>query len=228
MKVENASWLTEIIDNAEDIIILFVTSELCEALPENHVSFNELESIIRKRFPDRKIVCKQQCYTEDTMPFPHPGERVYFFHPKNYTVLASLETTYALLNLIAFVYHSESIWKNVYINELLARDGITKDEDLREYKFKTPNFSSPVVARELEYPSFSKMVSGVLKSSKNVVVEAIKNRKVFATDKEVSKRFDICLACPNYSKEKDKCSECGCSMSTKVKFKASECPVSKW
>lgn len=228
MIIKNLPWLTKTINNAEDIIILFVGSELCEATPDKHIVFNEIEKIVAEKFSDRKIICKYHCYTEDTMPFPHPSDRVYFFHPKSKTVLASLDPNYALLNLMAFVYHAESIWKNVFINELLSRDGITKDEDLQAYKLKTPNQSVPLVSKELEYPSIPRMISSAIKTSKNVIVEAIKNRQVFATDRVAAKRFDICLSCPKYSEKNDKCVECGCSMSTKVKFKASECPINNW
>lgn len=41
-------------------------------------------------------------------------------------------------------------------------------------------------------------------------------------------RLETCKGCPDYRPEKYTCSQCGCLMPLKVKFKYSKCPVGRW
>lgn len=46
---------------------------------------------------------------------------------------------------------------------------------------------------------------------------------------EVQKeRMDTCLDCEYYVPQQDRCSQCGCYLSRKTKWKTSTCPIGKW
>jgi len=47
-------------------------------------------------------------------------------------------------------------------------------------------------------------------------------------DAEQSKRFDICMACPELIQATKQCKQCGCFMKMKVKLKRAQCPLGKW
>lgn len=49
-----------------------------------------------------------------------------------------------------------------------------------------------------------------------------------ATDKEASRRFDICRSCPELIKLTNQCKKCGCLMHLKTKLQAATCPMGKW
>lgn len=49
---------------------------------------------------------------------------------------------------------------------------------------------------------------------------------VFTSDAD--KRLEICETCPEYRPNLVMCSQCGCIMPLKVKFKYAKCPMGKW
>lgn len=50
----------------------------------------------------------------------------------------------------------------------------------------------------------------------------------FVPDEVEKARMETCRACPSWSKQSNKCTECGCQMKVKAKLTSSECPLKKW
>jgi hypothetical protein len=50
----------------------------------------------------------------------------------------------------------------------------------------------------------------------------------WAEEKESSKRFDICKACPEFINLTKQCKKCGCFMVAKTKLQTANCPLGKW
>jgi hypothetical protein len=43
-----------------------------------------------------------------------------------------------------------------------------------------------------------------------------------------ARRMRICRACPLFIAQSERCSKCGCHLSTKTSWKLSTCPEGKW
>tara|TARA_R110000744_G_scaffold105850_2_gene202017 strand:- start:818 stop:1144 length:327 start_codon:yes stop_codon:yes gene_type:complete len=50
----------------------------------------------------------------------------------------------------------------------------------------------------------------------------------FVPDEVKKARMETCRACPSWSKQGNKCTECGCQMKVKTTLTSSECPLHKW
>jgi hypothetical protein len=64
--------------------------------------------------------------------------------------------------------------------------------------------------------------------AKKVGQEKIKGEGLLLTDDEYDERMSICGECSQFNKDSKRCYMCGCFMQHKAKFRASECPLSKW
>jgi uncharacterized paraquat-inducible protein A len=55
-----------------------------------------------------------------------------------------------------------------------------------------------------------------------------------STQKEIDRRWNICISCDQFDKENHQCSICGCNLSQKKEFMNKlawadqECPLKKW
>lgn len=47
-------------------------------------------------------------------------------------------------------------------------------------------------------------------------------------EKMAARRMAICLNCPEISKNKERCTKCGCVLSAKTRSETSACPLDKW
>ena len=57
---------------------------------------------------------------------------------------------------------------------------------------------------------------------------AVRGEKLKLTKEEAERRLDICRSCPFFRKDDERCSKCGCYLSSKTYLKAEHCPVGKW
>lgn len=55
-----------------------------------------------------------------------------------------------------------------------------------------------------------------------------KDKYWIVTQKDFDSRYSICLECPEYNKESDRCKICSCEMKSKASTIYSECPIGKW
>ena len=79
-----------------------------------------------------------------------------------------------------------------------------------------------------EMPSSTNVIVGFFKSIVGIFFKSLKNRSVFTSIYEKRRRMAICRACSSFDASCEKCTECGCPMQRKIKFKYSECPRGKW
>lgn len=79
-----------------------------------------------------------------------------------------------------------------------------------------------------ELPSLSDMAKGFLNSAKDVVTGAVHGDGLFVTEEVYTTRMSLCSACEFFRKEDKRCSQCGCFMEAKTRFKKTYCPVHKW
>ena len=57
--------------------------------------------------------------------------------------------------------------------------------------------------------------------AKDTTKAAIKGERVRASPEDATKRYQLCLACPNF--EAPKCNLCGCKMGLKVQWETAKC-----
>lgn len=79
-----------------------------------------------------------------------------------------------------------------------------------------------------ELPSFADMAKGFLGSAKDVVTGVVQGEGVMVTEEIYTNRMNICNACEFFRREDKRCTQCGCFMEAKTRFKKTFCPVHKW
>lgn len=79
-----------------------------------------------------------------------------------------------------------------------------------------------------ELPSFTDMAKGFIGSATDVVTGAIKGKGVMVIEEIYNQRMDMCQKCEFFIKDSKRCSQCGCFMEAKSRFKNTYCPVGKW
>lgn len=79
-----------------------------------------------------------------------------------------------------------------------------------------------------ELPPIKKQVYDFIGTARDVIVGVLTGDGVRVTKQVANQRFNICYGCEYLIKETNRCSQCGCFMKTKVKFKKAYCPVHKW
>lgn len=63
---------------------------------------------------------------------------------------------------------------------------------------------------------------------KQVLVGAVKDKKLLASDDLLRKRLKICGECPHLQLKDLACTKCGCRVAYKARLAATKCPVNKW
>jgi formamidopyrimidine-DNA glycosylase len=79
-----------------------------------------------------------------------------------------------------------------------------------------------------ELPSLKDMAKGFIGSAKDVLTGAIQGDGILVTEEVYTERMSICNGCEFFRKEDKRCSQCGCFMETKTRFKKTYCPIHKW
>jgi hypothetical protein len=229
MIVNNLPRVTQTVKSAKDIVILYVKSLPCNTKVEGKNDFDsdyvdmQVNDNLIQFFSDRKDVQYiSHCYTSDEMPFPHPASKIYFFFPGAETPTASLDPEFALHNFVAFFYHTESIWTNKPIGDILRERGINSDEDLDRYRIRP--FEEPSAPHSMA--SVGSMASNLLKTTKDVVIAGIRTGEVFVSDQIAEERISYCNSCEFF--KQSRCTKCGCFMASKSKLKSVSCPIGKW
>lgn len=77
-------------------------------------------------------------------------------------------------------------------------------------------------------PSFTDMAKGFLDSAKDVVSGVVHGEGVMVTEDVYTQRISICNGCEFFRHEDKRCTQCGCFMEAKTRFKKTYCPVHKW
>lgn len=79
-----------------------------------------------------------------------------------------------------------------------------------------------------ELPSFKDMTTGFINTAKDVLTGAVQGGGMIVTEKIYNERMSICNTCEFLRKEDKRCTQCGCFMEAKSRFKKAYCPVHKW
>jgi ribosomal protein S14 len=87
--------------------------------------------------------------------------------------------------------------------------------------------------RDEEFPSVNEQGKNLAKFTFEVVKNVIdlspsNETKLLLSKEEQKERLDVCKKCDYYSVRQNRCKQCGCHLSHKVKFGVSRCPIGKW
>lgn len=106
------------------------------------------------------------------------------------------------------------------------KDGIESLKKMQENGYKLIPAPAPPVMK----PKVS--LKCKLKNLKNSITRIVKDtfegKDVIASEELINTRMEICKNCKYISENKTYCTECGCILSFKTKFKSSECPKKYW
>jgi len=79
-----------------------------------------------------------------------------------------------------------------------------------------------------EYPSKTKMAINAAKAVSRMAQAKLKNEVVTVSKEEQNIRLTICLQCDKYDTKNDRCKQCGCRGTWKIKLATEHCPINKW
>lgn len=71
-------------------------------------------------------------------------------------------------------------------------------------------------------------VKNLFYSIKNIATDAINGEEVIVDENVYQKRIEICMNCTYISENKTTCTQCGCVVELKAKFKSNRCPKKYW
>ena len=77
-------------------------------------------------------------------------------------------------------------------------------------------------------PSITDMAKGFLNSAQDVISGAISGDGVLASEEVYNHRMSICNSCVYFKQQENRCTQCGCYMEVKTRFKKTFCPIHKW
>ena len=77
-------------------------------------------------------------------------------------------------------------------------------------------------------PSIDQKTKNFLKSATDVIQSMVRGDHVFTTTEIREDRQKICEGCERRDAMNNTCLECGCLLTMKIAFAASECPIGKW
>lgn len=81
---------------------------------------------------------------------------------------------------------------------------------------------------EKELPSVSKQLASLTKTAFDVIKNYTQNGELIAPNHVKDARLQICSTCQWYDEASNRCLDCGCYLSNKVRFSASSCPLGFW
>lgn len=79
-----------------------------------------------------------------------------------------------------------------------------------------------------ELPKFTDMAKSLLGSASDILSGAFHGDGVLVSEEVYTSRMTICEGCEFFRKEDKRCSQCGCFMEAKTRFKKTFCPLHKW
>jgi hypothetical protein len=79
-----------------------------------------------------------------------------------------------------------------------------------------------------ELPSLKDMTKNLLGTAKDITRGVMQGEGLLVTNELYVIRMELCNSCEFFRKEDKRCTQCGCFMETKTRFKKTYCPVGKW
>jgi len=77
-------------------------------------------------------------------------------------------------------------------------------------------------------PSKAQMIKNLSSSVKNISKSLLKGEKIKLPKKQAEERMKICMTCPQYVADENRCSLCGCYLRVKIRIATESCPINKW
>jgi hypothetical protein len=81
---------------------------------------------------------------------------------------------------------------------------------------------------DISLPSKAKMAFSLFRSLRDAGKSALEGKGLVADSDVSNKRIAICAKCPQFIKDQNRCSLCGCFLKAKVKMISESCPIGKW
>jgi len=88
--------------------------------------------------------------------------------------------------------------------------------------------AEPECEDEPELPPLKRQVLDFLGTAWDVIQGVFMGNGVRVDRATYYERINTCKGCEFFIKDSQRCSQCGCFMETKTKFKKAYCPVGKW
>lgn len=79
-----------------------------------------------------------------------------------------------------------------------------------------------------ELPSLTDMAKGFLGSFKDIVGGVVQGEGLIVPEHVYAHRMSLCNTCEFFRHEDKRCTQCGCFMEAKTRFKKTYCPIHKW
>jgi formamidopyrimidine-DNA glycosylase len=79
-----------------------------------------------------------------------------------------------------------------------------------------------------ELPTIKDMAKSLLGTAKDIAKGAMQGEGLLVTEEVYTTRMEFCNGCEFFRKEDKRCTQCGCFMEAKTRFKKTYCPVGKW
>ena len=74
-----------------------------------------------------------------------------------------------------------------------------------------------------QFPSIKEQGKNLAQFAFNVL-----HNPLLVSEEKKEERLNVCKKCEYYSMRQNRCKQCGCYLTHKVKFEVSACPVGKW
>lgn len=119
-------------------------------------------------------------------------------------------------------------------------NNLSNKETLKEHIIDGVNVVPPVLVPDKsanlikkrpskdDLPSLREMAFGLTDALKQNITNVVVNGVLLASQEEMEKRFNLCVACEYLIPEQSRCIKCGCYMNMKTRLQASKCPINKW
>lgn len=91
-----------------------------------------------------------------------------------------------------------------------------------------PKCDDDKTTTEQSLPSVGIMINNLAGSMKDIFGGVLHGEGVTVTEEVYNTRMNICRGCEFFIQDTKRCSQCGCFMEAKTRFKKTYCPVHKW
>ena len=216
MSVQMFRELQELIDTAENVVIVVILAEGCENYKGKFLTDFELQINSQSNPVHLHVIC----YREEPIMFPRPmTQAVYYFAPKNYTPLFYRQGQRAMdaptdivtaIKMVQGMSYSEAAYGADKKESYERTEQLVKNEDTSKF------------------PSLFQQARNFAKEMWHAGKNAAVGLPVLVDAETAFNRFQTCQGCEFLTQDSFRCEKCGCFMKTKTQIATSSCPIGKW
>jgi hypothetical protein len=216
MSVQMFRELQELIDTAENVVIVVILAEGCENYKGKFLTDFEQQINSQSNPVHLHIIC----YREEPIMFPRPmTQAVYYFAPKNYTPLFYRQGQRAMdaptdivtaIKMVQGMSYSEAAYGADKKESYERTEQLVKNEDTSKF------------------PSLFQQARNFAKEMWHAGKNAAVGLPVLVDAETAFNRFQTCQGCEFLTQDSFRCEKCGCFMKTKTQIATSSCPIGKW